>query len=107
MGLSGTRAESKEMRAGTKKGLEIAPATGIADAAGTARDKKTKRRGSGRVESMMIGQRTNTAAAEIGHARRDRRIVSTVIGHRSAAVVRTVGCATRGRDGGNPATMVT
>jgi hypothetical protein len=107
VGLSGTRAGSKETKVGTKKRLETAPATGIADAAGTARDTGTKKRGSGRVESMMIGQRTNTAAAETGHARRGRRTASTVIGHRLAAVVRTIGCVLRGRGGGKPAKIKT
>jgi hypothetical protein len=107
VGPSGTRPGSKETKVGTKKRLETAPATGIADAAGTARDTGTKKRGSGRVESMMIGQRTNTAAAERGHARRGRRIVGTVIGRRSAVVARTIGCVLRGRGGGKPAKITT
>lgn len=106
MGLSETTG-SKVTRGKTKKRLETAPATGIADAAGIAHGKETKKRGSGRVGSMMIGQRTNTAAAETGHVRRDKKIASTGIGHRSAVVVRTVGCVTRGRGGGDLVTIVT
>jgi hypothetical protein len=82
MGLNGTRAGGKEMLAGTKKSLDIGLATGITDAAGTARDKETKKKGSDRAESTTTKQRATTAAIETGRARRDRGIASTAIAHR-------------------------